>query len=254
MTHTTKMDLLYSCLYSDLTIRCSDGRNIPAHKAVVCTQSTVLANACNPEHQFKEATSGVIDLTADEPATAMALLEYFYHHKYTVPAETTAGAFHAKVYAAGDYYQVNCLKEQAKSSFTTWLTGQLSRGSSQEDFFRAVEVIYDSTPESDRGLRDIVVEFVCNHTDIAGKKRAATDLLASTCPVFVTDLAVAFKAKATDYARLLKKATKCKHYACVSCNGKVHIDLSNFQPSHIVRCIHCGMGSRVRLWEIRVCA
>ncbi|KAL1617699.1 hypothetical protein SLS54_007703 [Diplodia seriata] len=252
----------------------ADGRNIPAHKAVVCTQSTVLANACNPEHQFKvnlhqtqlpretrltfttqqEATSGVIDLTADEPATVMALLEYFYHHKYTVPAETTAGAFHAKVYAAGDYYQVKCLKEQAKSSFTTWLTGQLSRGSSQEDFFRAVEVIYDSTPESDRGLRDIVVEFVCNHTDIAGNKRAATDLLASTCPVFVTDLAVAFKAKATEYARLLKEATKCKHYACVSCNGKVHIDLSNFQPSRIVRCIHCGMGSRVRLWEIRVCA
>jgi hypothetical protein len=39
--------LLVSGDYSDLTLRCSDGAELPVHRNVVCRRSTVLAAACS---------------------------------------------------------------------------------------------------------------------------------------------------------------------------------------------------------------
>lgn len=60
---------------------------------------------------------------------------------------------HAKVYALGEQYAVEGLKAVALEKFVAeakvhWTT---------EDFLRAVEHVYSSTPEHDRALRDVVV-------------------------------------------------------------------------------------------------
>lgn len=59
---------------------------------------------------------------------------------------------HANVYAVAEQYAIDGLKAVALEKFVAetkvhWAT---------EDFLQAVELVYSSTPEHDRGLRDVV--------------------------------------------------------------------------------------------------
>jgi hypothetical protein len=47
--------LLMSGDNSDLTLRCSDGAELPVHRNVVCRHSTVLAAACSGRFALKDS-------------------------------------------------------------------------------------------------------------------------------------------------------------------------------------------------------
>lgn len=49
--------------YSDLTVKCNY-RQWSVHKAIVCSRSGFFDGACS--HQFREAETGVIDLSEDD--------------------------------------------------------------------------------------------------------------------------------------------------------------------------------------------
>ncbi|CAO2654041.1 Nn.00g107740.m01.CDS01 [Neocucurbitaria sp. VM-36] len=76
---------------------------------------------------------------------------------------------HAAMYALGDRYQVDGLGHLAKEKFESCL----HHHANSEDFVTAVQLAYGATPESNRGLRDIVVKafsthFRINITEIPG--------------------------------------------------------------------------------------
>ncbi|KAF2023849.1 hypothetical protein EK21DRAFT_80003, partial [Setomelanomma holmii] len=60
---------------------------------------------------------------------------------------------HATMYALGDKYQVEGLCDLAKEKFRSCL----HHHAHSEDFISAVQTIHSTTPESNRGLRDVVV-------------------------------------------------------------------------------------------------
>jgi len=60
------------------------------HKKVLCSRSEFFGKAC--EGEFKEASSGVIDLSKDDPDAVKAMLQFCYTTDYAYDA-----ALHAKV-------------------------------------------------------------------------------------------------------------------------------------------------------------
>ena len=73
---------------------------------------------------------------------------------------------HATMYALGDKYQVDGLSDLAKKKFESCL----HHHASSEDFLTAVQVAYSMTPDTNRGLRDVVVKAFLTHfqVDLAG--------------------------------------------------------------------------------------
>lgn len=76
----TALASLFQCgKYSDLTIVC-EGKRYPVHRALLATRSTFFEGACR--NSFKEANTGVIDLSEDDPSAVEHMIHYFYHMDY----------------------------------------------------------------------------------------------------------------------------------------------------------------------------
>ncbi|OAL51581.1 hypothetical protein IQ07DRAFT_585952 [Pyrenochaeta sp. DS3sAY3a] len=66
---------------------------------------------------------------------------------------------HATMYALADKYQVSGLGHIAKDKFKSCLFHHVH----SEDFVSAVRIVYTSTPDSNRGLRDLVIKAFLDH-------------------------------------------------------------------------------------------
>lgn len=79
-------------------------------------------------------------------------------------------AFHAKVYAAGDYYGVPGLKARAVQKF--WKACRLWW---ETVFFaEVVGLVVSSTPHGDRGLRSIVFGILQDHPELLSTPESET--------------------------------------------------------------------------------
>ncbi|PYH30200.1 BTB/POZ domain-containing protein [Aspergillus neoniger CBS 115656] len=180
-------DLFLNSTWSDLSIVCGDVV-FPAHKCVVCPQSGYFSRACN--RSFIES-SGKIVIEDLEPIYLEKTLQFLYKGFYTRLSDVTTSPavefghpspipspivrslpyttlssvengglskFHVHMYEQGEYFQIHDLKEKAKEHFKECFLRDLDRL-----FFRStVNEVYCSTIETDRGLRDIVIETVLN--------------------------------------------------------------------------------------------
>lgn len=236
-TNTQRASLFNSNLYSDVEVRCSDGTTYPAHKAIICPQSAVLANACNPNHAFKEARENVVALEQDDPATVHALLVFLYDHCYTAPADG-AMLFHARMYAMAEFYQVPALKELAKRCFREEVDGE--GGWADPSFALAVEVVFESTPEGDRGLRDLVVEAACRHFGEL-KERKEFEEVAQRIGSFSFDVAEALHRRP-----VLTVELKCKE-----CSGQVKFDVGDWEKAREKLDCACGASISLSAWMAR---
>lgn len=141
--------------------------------------------------------------------------------------------FHVKVYSIADKYDVPMLKSLARGKFekavkTCW---------DMDDLPHAITEIYSSTPRTDRGLRELVVETVCKHKDTLMEKQDFQNVLEET---------VGFAADVSRYlasGNVLPKANG--RYNCPNC-GKV-VEAAFSPGSHHYYCIHCG--GRRSNWE-----
>ena len=92
------------------------------------------------------------------------LLRYFYAHDYQIDDNGKAPLVaHARMYAIADKYSVPLLKELAKERFATCLKNIESKGIQSLDIptlATAIEIIYTTTPDSDRGLRDAIIPIM----------------------------------------------------------------------------------------------
>ena len=105
----------------------------------------------------QEASSNIIDLTADGVSGVSRMVHYLYHGSHAdfdiaVDADDwkSAHQLHAFMYALGDKYDLIGLKEKAEINFDSLATEQ------PQDLLKLIEsipIVYSSTPDSDRNLR-----------------------------------------------------------------------------------------------------
>ncbi|KAI2643303.1 hypothetical protein GGS21DRAFT_8698 [Xylaria nigripes] len=178
-------ELYLSEEYSDLEIVCKE-KKYRVHKSIVCPRSKFFTAACRGG--FKESQEGKIDLSADDPQAVEIMIWYFYHLDYnsclpqvvdgmdrtfvTCPYSnhlytTTNLMIHVKVYNLADKYFVEGLKGQASAKFRKVAHDQWETN----EFLEAAQEVYTSTTETDRGMRDIVVETFSNHISLLDKEK-----------------------------------------------------------------------------------
>lgn len=144
--------------------------------------------------------------------------------------------FHLKVYSIADKYDVLVLKSQASEKFaklvkTCW---------DMDDFPCAITEIYSSTYGTDRGLRDLVIETVCEHIYALLEKQDFQTVLEET-PGFAADV--------TRVIAQCVPSKNCRCYRCPNCGKSWEAVLS---PRGSYRCLYCG--SYRADWELNVIA
>ncbi|KAK7425167.1 hypothetical protein QQX98_000082 [Neonectria punicea] len=167
-----------SGVYADLIIKCGTDE-YPVHKILICTRSPFFAKAC--DGPFKEGESGEIDLPDDDPEAVASMICFLYRGCYprvepdaerpqlsklgetwnietygeeTIALQDEYLCLHAKVYALAEKYQISGLKEMAHRSFSFLIPRTIS----PHNFAEASEIVYTTTIDADRGLRDLVVD------------------------------------------------------------------------------------------------
>ena len=141
--------------------------------------------------------------------------------------------FDARVYSIADKYEVLMLKSLAKEKFkqavkTCW---------NMDDFPETLIEVYSSTPRTDRGLRDLVVEIVCKHIQALLEKQDFQTAL---------DEIVGLAADVSRYMANENALTKSRSYKCANCHNTWEAVLS---PGSKYHCVFCG--SRY-YWEMLV--
>lgn len=227
--------LLNSEKYSDLRITTQD-RSFKVHKAIVCTQSKVLA--AMSDSGFKESSTAVLPLDHDDPATVERMVTFLYTGKYdqgspdiTVKdAELFMGpilAANALVYSIADKYEIEDLKALAKVKFETFAFAAWNC----KDFPAIVAQVFDTTPESDLGLRDVVSLICAKHIDEILTSEVWSDLLTDNGAIGLSILKSARQ-------RSVEEVQKAKDEVMVneqeldwliSCNDRLH---KRFDEAH----------------------
>ncbi|KAK3719924.1 hypothetical protein LTR37_004047 [Vermiconidia calcicola] len=255
--------LHFTSKYSDLTITCNY-RQWAVHRAIVCSRSGFFDGACSS--QFREANSGVIDLSEEDEDAVEQMIHFFYHLDYLNrperpmatmfrhransnarrrlpkkldlyliedPLLTQAGCYvsdepqspttpsegrispdlvegkvrspksrsqtpplvhdddsdyesaeeedelaqpashltmHTRVYALAEKYDIPSLKQLAKTKFEM----EMACYYDSPEFAEAIEEVYCSTIDSDRGLRDVVLETFTCHPQLANTQDVFT--------------------------------------------------------------------------------
>ena len=95
-----------------------------------------------------------------------AVLRYFYALDYEVKSETDELAFHAKVYAAAEYFGLSILKNNAAMKFEKILDERVNIPGGIS--FSAAENVYQGTQDTDRVLRDLLVRAVYDSPNAFG--------------------------------------------------------------------------------------
>ncbi|MCJ1245146.1 hypothetical protein MMC30_002347 [Trapelia coarctata] len=160
--------MLCTGMYHDFTIHCKE-RTWKVHRAVLCADSKYFEVLC--DGQFQEAVERTIHLHDDDPDCIGAMLQYIYYTNFTDilrPAgnDIDYGAvFDAKLYATADKYRVQTLKDAIEPSFTSRLSSVTERKNNPPMLILAdlLAVVYETTPDTDRGLRDPLAAFINEH-------------------------------------------------------------------------------------------
>lgn len=159
-------------------------RSFKVHKTVVCTQSKVLA--AMSDSGFKESSTAILQLEHDDPATVERMLTFLYTGKYDQgspdPGVRYVAPFIGPIfmantlaYSIADKYEVEGLKSLAKAKFENLACAAWHC----EDFPTIVAKVFDTTPDSDLGLRDVVSRICARHIDKVLASDTWTDLLSN---------------------------------------------------------------------------
>ena len=227
--------LLNSEKYSDLTIT-TQNRSFQVHKAIVCTQSKVLA--AMSDSGFKGSSTAILPLDHDDPATIERMVTFLYTGGYdqgspviTVKdAELFVGpipAANALVYSIADKYEIEDLKALAKVKFETFAFAAWDC----KDFPAIVAQVFDTTPESDLGLRDVVSLICAKHVDEVLTSEVWSDLLTDNGAIGLSILKSARQRSVEEVQKAEDelKANEQEFDWLISCNDRLH---KRFDEAH----------------------
>ncbi|KAN0072921.1 hypothetical protein V8E54_009035 [Elaphomyces granulatus] len=258
--------LLKSAKYSDLTLVCK-GKEFCVHRAVLCPKSTFFDTACSKacagDLSSQESYSGRIELE-DDPATVERMISYVYTLDYRdeehqqpesgscdpMPCDDSdetsdsgceedqpalLGTTSVRVYTIADKYDIPPLKELAKTKFQTWGEKNWAR----KEFSDIVKEIFESTPKSDRGLRDIATRIVALHANFLIQKdefrQLIGDLELGTVSLLLeekADLEASMKAECAELQKELRQYQR-------NLNRKIKALDSTLKVFNEHRCNHC---------------
>ncbi|KAF1988691.1 hypothetical protein K402DRAFT_402415 [Aulographum hederae CBS 113979] len=169
------MGYLASKAHSDLIILCGD-QTYNVHKIVLCSHSTWFARACetnsknasNPDGRSIDSYTPIIELETEDPTVISILISYCYALDYSdsTPATTQKGLLpittNVLVYSIAHKYEIPPLKRLAASKFAALARNSwdIEDGTLWADIVR---IVYATTPDSDRGLRDVVAAISARH-------------------------------------------------------------------------------------------
>lgn len=177
---------------TDLIVRCN-GKEFHLHKIILGTQSEFFEKACNPDSPFtvstlgnfqlqvdlartQEAKTGVISLDDDDPI----LIKFVFAFCYTCSIDmgildelySKRAPEHANLlrcidaYSTADKYRFTGLKDGIKAEFRVHFSRFTRRGTLSPSFFTKMTMkIFESTPSTDRGLREQVILYASKHLD-----------------------------------------------------------------------------------------
>ncbi|KAM0804340.1 hypothetical protein BDR22DRAFT_835671 [Usnea florida] len=168
--------LLTSGTGSDLTITCGD-HTFRVHSPIMCARSDYFAVHRDASTRFQASDPHHVHLGQEDPALVDRMITFIYTSEYPNPTgeeifgvlydvDALALPVHAAMYALGDFYGVRSLKWVAKGKFKrlmrSWypLVDNTMHSAKLRAFIQAIRVVYTTTPEHDRGLRDFVVELL----------------------------------------------------------------------------------------------
>lgn len=154
---------------------------------------------------IQETETNVIDLTDDGLPFIQCLIQFLYSGTYGLentvaavtkprPSSSIAENFdslrfslHANMYSIADKYDIGELKTFSKEALDSALLHKWE----PKLFAECVPIIYTSTPDGDRSLRDLAVEYARNNkTDFADREPSNPCFrkLYETAPLFIRDL------------------------------------------------------------------
>ncbi|KAI7321301.1 hypothetical protein KC315_g9178 [Hortaea werneckii] len=198
--------------YSDLTIKCGLRTFKEGATGTIKLQSTADPNAAKD------------DPSLDDPAAVKLMIDFLYLHDYANirtyldsseafndwskgpidrNARDAGTIIHAKVYALGSKYQIPSLqsaslKKFEKAAVVAWAT---------DEFVHAVHLVHSTTPDSDKGLRDVTARVILEHEDELCNKPAMEAVVRS------------FDGLAYNlFKEQTKRPKKTKGPQCLTCN------------------------------------
>ncbi|KAJ4016175.1 hypothetical protein NW766_004365 [Fusarium irregulare] len=132
---------------------------------------------------IQESVEGVVDITDFDIILVEAMVHFMYHLDYDVPSEQSAMSFHATVYQIADKYDVQSLKQLARTKFST--TVMKLEGWDKAEFPSVISLVWRTTLPKDRGLRDIVATASYKNLAALMEKKAFIDELTANGPFAV---------------------------------------------------------------------
>ncbi|KAH7016268.1 uncharacterized protein B0I36DRAFT_337159 [Microdochium trichocladiopsis] len=117
------------------------------------------------------------------------MIQYLYLLDYKVPVEEAQGQdgpsllFHAKVYTMAVKYLIQGLQDLAVVKFKTAATMEVW---GTQDFLSATKEAYNATPDTARGLRQVVLETFADHKDLLNKEETKVVMKATNDLAFDT--------------------------------------------------------------------
>jgi hypothetical protein len=88
------------------------------------------------------------------------MLRHLYGFEYTDGVHLPEMIFNARIYGLADKYEILTLKGLAKTKFESVARA----GWNTIEYPLSIEIIYESTPSSDRGLRNIATKLTVEHS------------------------------------------------------------------------------------------
>ena len=141
----------------------------------MCSRSDYFAIHRDASTRFQASDPHHVRLSQEDPHLVEGMITFIYTSDYPNPTgEEILGVFydvdalalpiHAAMYGLGDFYGIRSLKWVAAGKFKalmqSWypLVDKSLPSSKLLAFIRAIRIVYETTPEHDRALRDFVID------------------------------------------------------------------------------------------------
>ena len=141
----------------------------------MCSRSDYFAIHRDASTRFQASDPHHVRLSHEDPHLVERMISFIYTSDYPNPTgEKILGVFydvdalalpvHAAMYGLGDFYGIRSLKWVAAGKFKalmrSWypLVDKSLPSAKLLAFVRAIRIVYETTPEHDRGLRDFVID------------------------------------------------------------------------------------------------
>ena len=147
----------------------------------------------------QESVSNTIKLEDDDLYIVERMISFMYFNTYSDqdpepeegPSSRSLLRTHAEVYAIADKYDLLELSELARAKYSSALTWECDPAA----FLESIPKVYNLTPDSNRGLRDVVLRYARQHAEELREDEELMSLfesVAHSVPGFAAELLVQY--------------------------------------------------------------